>query len=144
MVAPCHGRVCQRVRRSTKMMRDDPYTLTVCVDASLAASGQLYLDDEETFAFKQGQWQLRQFELKGGVLRATAAVDSPAPPTYLPANAVERVVVVGGQKPSKVTVTAGGLPPREVAFYYDEAAQALELRKVGVKVAEDFELAFAF
>jgi len=38
-----------RLRRSAKLMKADPYTLFVALDANKKASGNLYMDDEETF-----------------------------------------------------------------------------------------------
>ena len=42
-----------RLRRSTMMMKTDPYTLYVALDASQKAKGTLYMDDEETFGYEK-------------------------------------------------------------------------------------------
>ena len=39
----------QRVRRSTKIMMNDPYTLIVALDENGAAKGHLYMDDGQSF-----------------------------------------------------------------------------------------------
>ena len=39
----------QRVRRSTKIMMNDPYTLIVALDENGAAKGYLYMDDGQSF-----------------------------------------------------------------------------------------------
>ena len=39
----------QRVRRSTKIMMNDPYTLIVALDADGKAKGHLYMDDGQSF-----------------------------------------------------------------------------------------------
>ena len=44
----------ERVRRSSTAMRGDPITLLVCVDASGEASGQIFMDDESTFGYRDG------------------------------------------------------------------------------------------
>ena len=42
-----------RVRRSSPLMRDDPYTLTVALDTDGKAEGTLYIDDEHTYDYKE-------------------------------------------------------------------------------------------
>ena len=39
----------QRVRRSTKIMMNDPYTLIVALDENGKAKGHLYMDDGQSF-----------------------------------------------------------------------------------------------
>lgn len=41
-----------RVRRNTKAMKDDPYTLLVALDASFTAYGSLYIDDGSTYDYQ--------------------------------------------------------------------------------------------
>lgn len=45
-----------RYRRSSKLMAHDPYTLTVALNNSGKASGNLYIDDGETFNYEQGEY----------------------------------------------------------------------------------------
>ena len=42
-----------RLRRSTMMMKSDPYTLFVALDAAKRSHGTLYMDDEETFGYNK-------------------------------------------------------------------------------------------
>ena len=42
-----------RYRRSSKLMKSDPYTLVIALDEEGSASGKLYVDDGETFAQEQ-------------------------------------------------------------------------------------------
>ncbi|GAA93397.1 glycoside hydrolase family 31 protein [Mixia osmundae IAM 14324] len=52
------------VRRSAPLMWKDPVTLVVAADiAATSASGQLYLDDGDTFAYQRGEFIWRHFEL---------------------------------------------------------------------------------
>jgi alpha 1,3-glucosidase len=52
------------IRRSAVLMWRDPITLVVAPDSSgQAASGQLYLDDGDTFAYEKGEFVWRGFEL---------------------------------------------------------------------------------
>jgi hypothetical protein len=43
-----------RVRRSSSLMSQDPYTLFIALDTHGEASGELYLDDGHSFEYQQG------------------------------------------------------------------------------------------
>ena len=43
----------ERVRRSSALMRDDPYTLVVALAKDGTAAGQLYIDDEHTMDYRK-------------------------------------------------------------------------------------------
>ncbi|KAF8341539.1 alpha-glucosidase [Cantharellus anzutake] len=51
-----------RPRLSSSLMKKDPFTLTVALDKTgSTASGELYLDDGETYTFEQGELVWRKF-----------------------------------------------------------------------------------
>lgn len=50
-----------RVRRSSHVMTNDPYTLFVALNAAHNASGSLYLDDRDSLRFMDGEYLLRNF-----------------------------------------------------------------------------------
>lgn len=45
-----------RPRRSSQTQLRDPFTLIVALDQDSKASGDLFLDDGHSFAFKRGQY----------------------------------------------------------------------------------------
>lgn len=45
-----------RYRRSSRLMRNDPYQLVIALDKDGHAVGQLYMDDGESFDYKQGKF----------------------------------------------------------------------------------------
>ncbi|KAL0955609.1 hypothetical protein HGRIS_001845 [Hohenbuehelia grisea] len=114
----------ERPRRSSPLMRQDPFTLRVALDKKGAARGELYLDDGETYAHRDGALVWREFAAKTATKKITlkstdlaaarpaAAVDGVALARVDPANVfarsiegvrVERVVVIGvGSKPKSV------------------------------------------
>jgi alpha 1,3-glucosidase len=62
-----------RVRRSSALMKMDPVTLVVVLPKDGGhASGEIYLDDGDTFEYEQGAYIHRQFVFDGmaGVLRS--------------------------------------------------------------------------
>lgn len=92
----------ERPRRSSGLMKYDPFTLVVVLGKDGNAQGTLYLDDGETFDYRQGAYIHRRFSFDGkrSALtstnlgeRATARTDS-----YLKTMAkvrVEKVIIVG-------------------------------------------------
>ncbi|CAI4055947.1 glucan 1,3-alpha-glucosidase ROT2 SKDI_02G3350 [Saccharomyces kudriavzevii IFO 1802] len=55
-----------KYRRSSKLMKNDPYVLVVAPDANGVAVGELYVDDGETFGYQKGEYVRTQFILEGG------------------------------------------------------------------------------
>ena len=45
-----------KLRPSTQTMRSDPYTLSIVLNASGVAEGRLYIDDETSFAYRNGEY----------------------------------------------------------------------------------------
>lgn len=136
-----------RPRRSSALMREDPYTLVVTLSKDKTASGQLYLDDGITFDYlRKGSYRLRSFEYTSGTthtLRSSSAGGSKA---FAPSNTVERIVIAGiGKEPKSITATvdaSGSSKP--LAFTYDSAADTLSIRKPEVKIAYDWSIQLSF
>lgn len=57
-----------RPRRSSGLMKWDPYTLVVVLDRSGKAEGELYVDDGETYEFEHGAYIHRKFKFEDGGL----------------------------------------------------------------------------
>ncbi|EJS44681.1 rot2p [Saccharomyces arboricola H-6] len=55
-----------KYRRSSKLMRNDPYILVIAPDAKGSAVGDLYVDDGETFGYQKGEYLRTQFILEDG------------------------------------------------------------------------------
>ncbi|KAI0295276.1 alpha-glucosidase [Russula brevipes] len=142
----------ERPRRASSLMHRDPFTLRVALDGSLAARGEIYLDDGVTYAHKQGHLTWRglaieriakgaaELRLSNADLAATtphAAVEGTALAEFRPGNPfqtgiasvrVERVVVLGlPGKPKRVAVEGG----RDLEWEYVPGASAAAARKKG-------------
>ncbi|CAK5281912.1 unnamed protein product [Mycena citricolor] len=120
----------ERPRRSSPLMRNDPFTLRVALSKAGAARGELYLDDGVTYAHEAGQLLWREFGAETikktvrisskdlATRKIDVAVDGVSLATYDPSNAfvqsikdvrVEKVVVLGvASKPASVRVEGGG------------------------------------
>jgi len=58
-----------RPRRSAALMRHDPYTLVVALDSAGRASGSLYVDDGDGYAFQTGHYVHRTLEFNQNTSR---------------------------------------------------------------------------
>jgi alpha 1,3-glucosidase len=142
----------ERPRRSSPLMKHDPFTLRVALDTTGSARGELYLDDGETYAHALGDMVWRglvaetQGKGKGRTVRI-ASVDLAAGGTgvgvYDPLNEfarsvgevrVEKVVVVGlGTKPLSVVLENG----KELEWEYTPGVGSKKEGQPGVLVVKD-------
>lgn len=53
-----------RIRRSSPLMWQDPYTLVVALGRDFSAEGELYSDDGDSFAFESGEFVWREFSFR--------------------------------------------------------------------------------
>ena len=58
-----------RPRRSSSLMKWDPYTLVIVLDSAGNAEGSLYADDGESFDFREGAYIHRNFTFKSDTMR---------------------------------------------------------------------------
>ncbi len=59
-----------RLRRSSGLMKYDPYTLVIVLTDAGTATGELYVDDGESFDYKSGAFVHRNFTMERGVLES--------------------------------------------------------------------------
>lgn len=132
-----------RLRRSSHLMSNDPYTLFVALGDDLKANGQLYIDDETTFdnekrqAFGVASFQSSWFDNiaiqnsvhigNSDMINHTAIVKM-----------VERIVVVGVPAAPREIRSKHDNSPQE--FQYDVSSNIIVIRKPGLSVLEDFSL----
>lgn len=137
-----------RPRRASSLMHRDPFTLRIALDSSLAARGEIYLDDGVTYSYKEGHLTWRGLAIektsRGSELRllntdlaaATpySAAEGAAVTEFRPENPfqsgiasvrVERVIVLGlPGKPKRVAVEGG----RELEWEYVPGVGAAKKR----------------
>ncbi|CAI7575718.1 unnamed protein product [Penicillium discolor] len=124
-----------RPRRSTGLMRWDPYTLVITLDKKSEAEGTLYVDDGETFDYERGAYIHRRFNYRESVLSSEdIGTKGPKTAEYLKTMAgvtVERVVIVDppAEWKSKNTVTviedgAKSASTTSLEFYEQEGSKA--------------------
>ncbi|EEH42703.1 glucan 1,3-alpha-glucosidase ROT2 [Paracoccidioides brasiliensis Pb18] len=88
-----------RPRRSSGLMKWDPYTLFITLDKNGQAEGTLYIDDGETFDYQDGAHIHRHFSFSGSTLTSRSiGTEGPKSAQYLKTMAgvhVEKIIIVG-------------------------------------------------
>ncbi|KAG1851442.1 glycoside hydrolase family 31 protein [Suillus subalutaceus] len=146
----------ERPRRSSPLMKYDPFTLRVALDTSGNAHGEVYLDDGETYGYGRGDVVWRKFgaeSTKGkgrgvGTVRISSA-DLAAKTqvgAYDPKNEfarsvgdvrVEKMVVLGlGKKPLSVVLDGG----RELEWEFASEGGVLVVKDPAVRVVDDWAI----
>lgn len=105
-----------RPRRSSGLMKWDPYSLVIVLDKNGNAKGTLYVDDGETYDYQKGAYVHRQFIFSDDKLVSNdLATNGPKTAQYLKSIAnirVEKIVIVGApekwSEKSSVRVTEDG------------------------------------
>uniref|UniRef100_A0A0P6J4H7 Neutral alpha-glucosidase AB n=1 Tax=Heterocephalus glaber TaxID=10181 RepID=A0A0P6J4H7_HETGA len=127
-----------RVRRSSDCMKDDPITLFVALSPQGTAQGELFLDDGHTFNYQTRQeFLLRRFSFSNSTLVSSFA--DPRGHFETPVW-IERVVIMGVEKPAAVVLQTRGSPESRLSFQHDPETSVLVLRKPGVSVASDWSI----
>ncbi len=122
-----------RPRRSSGLMRYDPFTLVVVLDKDGAATGSLYLDDGETFDYQHGAYIHRRFgfDAKRKILTSTSLASGSRTAkldAYLKSMAkvrIEKVIIVGAPKTWKTL--------KGVAVMEEGAKESARRKMVGVE-----------
>lgn len=158
----------ERPRRSSPLMKKDPFTLRVALNKNNGARGELYLDDGVTFNHQQGQIVWREFvsEKHGKGFKLSSrdltkknldqAVDSVALTTYSDSNEfaksiesvrVEAITVLGlADKPTSVKLSSGKVldweyvPGEAAGGKKDGRASVLFIKDPGESITKDWEI----
>lgn len=128
----------ERQRRSSKLMLNDPYTLVICLDRQGNAAGTLYLDDEKSYAYRDGQLIYVNFEFDDNQLTNRFI----GKPKYKSESWIERIVIAGLDRvPTSATILVNGASQQ---LEVDHRDSAITIRKPGIKMNVDFSLKLNF
>ncbi|KAJ1799773.1 glucosidase II, partial [Coemansia sp. RSA 2399] len=105
----------ERQRRSSVLMKHDPFTLYIYMGRNGTAAGKLYVDDGESFNYEKGAFIERELSFADAKLTSRASLqteESPLQKAFLEnmnTVRVERIVIVGLRSPiAKATVLENG------------------------------------
>ncbi|XP_077249759.1 glycosyl hydrolases family 31 protein [Tasmannia lanceolata] len=135
-----------RFRRSSTQMANDPYTLVIALNSSLAAEGELYVDDGKSYDFEQGAYIHRRFVFSNGKLVSSNISPSKSSEKLFSSDCViERIILLGlprGAKSAlieptnhKADVELGPLTIRG-----GSKPIALTIRQPNVRISEDWSI----
>lgn len=143
-------------RRSSALMKWDPYTLVVVLGNDRKAEGDLYVDDGDSFDYEKGQYIHRRFIFDANTLtsadyegRDDASIKEGEWLKKMRTVNVEKIIVVGAPAAWKgkktVTVESEG-KTWAAAIEYNPAEKSRAafavVKKVGVRVGADFKIVF--
>ncbi|KAL7269929.1 glucosidase II [Rhizina undulata] len=140
-----------RPRRSSGLMKFDPFTLVVALNYQGVAGGVLYLDDGETFAYKSGAYIHRSFVFTENTLRSgnlnPQADKAKEFEESIKEVRVEKVIIVGVGEAwigrEKVVAKQGEKRwDVEVKVEEKEGTRVATLRDPAVKIGADWTIGF--
>ncbi|XP_043690033.1 probable glucan 1,3-alpha-glucosidase [Telopea speciosissima] len=133
-----------RSRRSSTQMVNDPYTLVIALNGSLAAEGELYVDDGKSFLFEQGAYIHRRFVFSDGKL----ASFNMAPPTsgkvlFTSECVIERIIILGLSSQAKSALIEpanyrADIESGPLSLRWRRSPAVFTIRKPNVRIADDW------
>ena len=139
-----------RLRRSTELMKNDPYTLYIALDTiSKDAFGTLYMDDEHTFNHEKNEeycealFTASMVDDKQKVMMIENKISSHGSSITnetISSRMVERIIIMGVDKsPISIKVVRGG-SEEELNFTYDVESKVLVVKKPNVSAVREWEI----
>jgi len=136
-----------RLRRSSYLMINDPYTIYIALNNELKAEGTLYMDDETTFDHeKRDDYGVATFssDLSSFIIIQNTVTlgNKSALQESKDERMIERIVVMGiASEPKEITLTtlssATAIP---MEFHYDEESKILVIRKPDVSALDQWTM----
>jgi alpha 1,3-glucosidase len=132
-----------RVRRSSHLMRKDPYTFIIALNSNQEASGNIYNDDGSSFKYNDGAYVHSTFNFKNNVLTSKNSIIE-----YISGGKnkideslharIERIIITGLSK-NPTTIRTGDTP---IIFKSKKQGNSyiVTLKNPGVVVGEEWSL----
>lgn len=128
-----------RVRRSSSLTYNDPFTLVAALDNHGHAEGSLYADDYHSFSFLKGDFLLRRFtltqEAKDGSRYSFRSFNGATNGKRASKEWIERVRILGFPRPPTSVLSSSGA---RLDFDYNAKSLVLDVKKPTANVAQDF------
>ncbi|OMJ30340.1 Neutral alpha-glucosidase AB, partial [Smittium culicis] len=139
----------ERHRRSSEAMKNDPYTLNLFASIKGKATGSLYLDDGETYNYKNGGYIYRKFTFQNATLTSVEAerpkdADNSMYERYKESVRhlrFERIHVVGMRNSfSKIIITQNGVERESEITCTKKRKGRCTIRDPGLSVVDDWSI----
>lgn len=125
-----------RPRRSSSLMKKDPYSILISLDTQGSAAGRIFIDDFTSFDYKKGEY------LTGELTFTNNKLEYSITHQWNPDNAIEKVVILGLKKFPQHISLESGCGKENVGFYIDNEVLTIKLGKP--KIAENFTLTLIY
>ena len=116
-------------------MMHDPYTLIVALDENGKAKGHIYIDDGQSFKYREGANLYIEVTFEKGVLHGSMQQQ----PGYKSGAWLERVILYGYKsdnlKEVKAKSVSGGTSELEYSLHSD--TKTLVIKRPGISLSED-------
>lgn len=127
-----------RLRRSTEVMKRDPYTLYAALDSSGKAHGDLYIDDGHSYDnIEKNNYGLSTVTMdwNASVIKNTVSIGLGWDNDEMKNNhMVERIIIMGVEKrPRSLSIDS-----RDLDYIYDFSKKVLIVRKPNVSILVDW------
>ncbi|XP_010908477.1 probable glucan 1,3-alpha-glucosidase [Elaeis guineensis] len=134
-----------RFRRSSTQMVNDPYTLVIALNGSLAAEGELYVDDGKSYDFEQGAYIHRRFIFADCKLTSIDVRPAKIGGKFSSDCVIERIILLGLPSGAKKAVIEPGNREADVelgplTLRGGSSLVAVTVRKPNVRIADDWTL----
>ncbi|XP_039959611.1 neutral alpha-glucosidase AB isoform X2 [Bactrocera tryoni] len=124
----------ERIRRAATLMKNDPYTLVICLNREGKAEGTLYVDDEKSYDYRNGVYNYIKFNFENNKLD----VNPIGKLNYQTPAWIERVVIAGLERvPKSATLIIEGISQQLEILPHGEA---IAIRKPGVSVQQIYNI----
>lgn len=127
----------ERIRRSSSLTHNDPYTLIVALDRNGSATGTLYIDDGQSYDYKNQKYLYLSLKFNDNKL-SSRLIDNAHYPTK---SWLEKVIILGlpsGVKKAQVESKSLGKVSLETT--YNSETQSLVVRKPAVSMVEEWTI----
>jgi mannosyl-oligosaccharide alpha-1,3-glucosidase len=124
-----------RLRRSTMMMKNDPYTLYIALDPTENAVGTLHVDDEDSFAYQKGEYT--DVVVSANATSITNAVKWKG---YDSVSTVERILLAGLTRTPKRIAVQGG----EELDFTQKSSDLIIIRKPDLLITTGWSISIEY
>ncbi|KRX50810.1 Neutral alpha-glucosidase AB [Trichinella murrelli] len=128
----CIVPIKERMRRSSGLSHQDPFTLIMALNKDgTFANGTLYLDDGDSYEYKNGKYLYQYFVYSGDKKSGSLMSTTMHPNANYNTNAwIEKIVILGLQfYPTDVHVFRADYVPKKLNFVFDNQKMMLTIRK---------------
>ncbi|ORY06296.1 hypothetical protein K493DRAFT_252011 [Basidiobolus meristosporus CBS 931.73] len=142
----------ERIRRSSSLMKWDPFTLVIALDEENSAQGELYLDDGESYDYQSGAYVHRKFTFTNGVLESLDVAKNRSKDAEhfiesIKTIRIERLVILGLAKVPKSATLVSSEQNKSLQIDCEQRGtnnNVCTVKDPGSRVGEDWKIELAY